>query len=46
MLGPTVELRRSRFMPASIAETGYPRPWPTRNRAEAQRMYEAHGLGA
>jgi predicted phosphodiesterase len=46
LLGPTVELRRSRFTPASLVETRYPRPWPTMNRAEARRLLEADALGA
>jgi putative phosphoesterase len=46
LLGPTVELRRSRFVAASPAETGYPRSWPTTGRAEATRMIEAKALGA
>jgi hypothetical protein len=46
LLGPTVELRRSCFTPASLVETGYPRPWPTMNRAEARRLLEADALGA
>jgi predicted phosphodiesterase len=45
LLGPDVELRRSRFTPASLRETGYPRPWPTMNRAEATRLLEADALG-
>jgi predicted phosphodiesterase len=46
LLGPTVELRHSRFVPAPLAGTGYPRPWPTPGRAEATRQLEAQALGA
>jgi predicted phosphodiesterase len=46
LLGPHVELRQSRFAPASLAETGYPRGWPSTSRAEATRQLEAEGLGA
>ena len=45
LLGPTVELRRSPFTPASLADTGYPRPWPTSTRDEATRQLEAVALG-
>jgi hypothetical protein len=45
LLGPTVELRHSRFVPAPLAGTGYPRPWPTPGRAEATRQLEAQALG-
>jgi predicted phosphodiesterase len=45
LLGATVELRRSPFTPASLAESGYPRPWPTPGRAEATRLLEAEALG-
>ena len=41
LLGPNVELRRSSFTPASLAETGYPRAWPSTSRAEATRQLEA-----
>jgi predicted phosphodiesterase len=44
LLGPEVELRYSRFVPASVAETGYPRPWPTTSRAEATKLLEADAL--
>jgi predicted phosphodiesterase len=44
LLGPKVELRRSRFAPASLATTGYPRRWPTPSRAEATRLLEADAL--
>jgi predicted phosphodiesterase len=46
LLGPEVELRRSRFTPASLAGTGYPRPWPAIARAEATSMLEADAVGA
>lgn len=45
LLEPKVDLRRSRFTPASLGETGYPRPWPSMTRAEATRMLEAAALG-
>ena len=46
LLGPKVELRRTLFVPASLATTGYPRRWPTPSRAEATRLLEADTLGA
>jgi putative phosphoesterase len=44
LLGPTVELRHSPFTPASLAETGYPRPWPNPTRHEATKQLEANAL--
>jgi predicted phosphodiesterase len=38
LLGPGVELRRTAFEAASLAATGYPRPWPAIGRDEARRM--------
>jgi predicted phosphodiesterase len=46
LLGPDVELRHTRFEPAPLAETGYPRPWPTIRRTEATRLLEADAIGA
>lgn len=46
LLGPGVELHRSRFVPAPLAATGYPRSWPTPSRAEATKLLEADALGA
>jgi len=46
LLGPGVELRRSPFRAAPLAETGYPRPWPKVGRAEATREVEAEALRA
>jgi predicted phosphodiesterase len=46
LLGPRIELRRSTFAPAAIADTGYPRTWPILDRATATRMLEAEALGA
>jgi predicted phosphodiesterase len=46
LLGPTVELRRTPFTPASLADTAYPRPWPTIGRAEATKALEADALGS
>jgi predicted phosphodiesterase len=46
LLGPHVELRHSRFVPAALAETGYPRDWPSTGRAEATSRLEADALGA
>jgi predicted phosphodiesterase len=46
LLGPDVELRRSPFEAAPVAETGYPRPWPRLGRAEATRELEAEAARA
>jgi predicted phosphodiesterase len=43
VLGPEVEFHRTQFEPANIAETGYPRPWPSIGRAEATKLLEEAG---
>jgi len=42
LLGPTLEPRRSTFMPAELDATGYPRRWPRTTRAEARRKLAAN----